>query len=828
LPGLKTLKRVLIYFFTTIGVLLIALTLSFYLYKDKIIKQFINEANKQLNTPVNVGKIQVSMFQDFPQLSIVLTDVYVEDSHKAKYPLLTAGEVSFQMNPLTAWNGDYTVSGLHIRDSQTTLKINSQGQNNYTIFKSSSAANQGAVKFELKDIVLENTIVRYLDLRAKQDFNFISETLNASIQSADNIYHITARGHLASRKIEIDGTSYFNDKSFQVSSELIYDDVAKFLTIKPSDLMLKKASFSVNGTYGWKEKNLINLAIEGQDTDIQTLLSLLPSAQAQKLEKYQSDGDVYFHSKLKGQIGRNKNPSLSVEFGFTNATIYHPDYKTKVEQATLRGSYATSDLGNPRMSSLILKDVNGIINGETFKSNFILHDFIDPEVICNFKGKVDAASVFAFYPLETVKEVTGSLLADIAFEGKVALLKNKATAQRVSTQGTIDLQHIDLVYGKEAIGVKDLNGALQFSHNDLALSNVTGKFGNSDFILNGFFKNIITFILFENQPIGIETDLKSQHVDLDQLFQIAFGTNSEDPKDEYTFSISPNIHLNFNCDISSLQYKKFHARNVKGDLLVKGQVAVSRNLAFASMGGDISLSGIVDAKNAKAIDVVSTLKLQGVNVDSAFYVFENFRQDFIEDRHLKGRATADVNLEMTFNEHLKLFPETLIADIGILIKNGELNNFEPLKKLSKYVDDAGLNKLRFLDLKNEIHIENKTVFVPQMEVHSNVTNLKISGTHTFNQEIDYRVVTPFRKRKIIDVDAQAAIEENLDGQTKLFLKIIGTTDDYRVAYDTDAVKKKIADDFKKEVQELKDAFKNKGKKKQKEIELQKDEYFEDW
>ena len=66
-----------------------------------------------------------------------------------------------------------------------------------------------------------------------------------------------------------------------------------------------------------------------------------------------------------------------------------------------------------------------------------------------------------------------------------------------------------------------------------------------------------------------------------------------------------------------------------------------------------------------------------------------------------------------------------------------------------------------------------------------------------------------------------------EAKTKIFLKITGTTDKYEITYDQTAVKKKIISDLKKEVQELKDAFKQKGKKKKKELELEKDEYF-DW
>jgi Asp-tRNA(Asn)/Glu-tRNA(Gln) amidotransferase B subunit len=64
-------------------------------------------------------------------------------------------------------------------------------------------------------------------------------------------------------------------------------------------------------------------------------------------------------------------------------------------------------------------------------------------------------------------------------------------------------------------------------------------------------------------------------------------------------------------------------------------------------------------------------------------------------------------------------------------------------------------------------------------------------------------------------------------KSRLFLKITGTTDDYRIQYDTEAVRKKIASDLKKEVQELKEAFKSKSRKQQKEVELSQDEYF-DW
>ncbi|MCX7638648.1 MAG: AsmA-like C-terminal region-containing protein, partial [Cyclobacteriaceae bacterium] len=258
-------------------------------------------------------------------------------------------------------------------------------------------------------------------------------------------------------------------------------------------------------------------------------------------------------------------------------------------------------------------------------------------------------------------------------------------------------------------------------------------------------------------------------------------------------------------------------------LTVTGQTALSRNISFSGLGGDVLLTGSLNAKNPKVIEASGGLLLDGVHLDSAFYVFNNFGQTFIQNHHLKGRAFAEIMMEMKLKPDLTLFPETLVADISATIKDGQLNNFEPLQKLSKYVADNSLHALRFADLKNDIHIERSTVFIPMMEVVSNATVLQISGTHRFDQQIDYRIVTPLQNRAINLEEASGAIEE-MDGRAKLFLKITGTTDNYRVVYDTDAVKRKIASDLKREVQELKDLFKKRQKKK--EAELSKEEF--DW
>ena len=822
--SLKALKKILLYLSGAILVIVIAATASVFLFKERIIQQFIREANKSLGTPISIEKIEVSALNDFPRLSIVFTNVYVEDSHPGKYPLLTAKTISFSLNAWDVYQGRYIVQGLQVLNSETNLRINREGRTNYSIVKA-GVEGGGTVSFDLQNIGLANTQVTYIDQSLGQHHAFSSGQLSAGIKAEKNIYHISAKGDLTVVQLGVGDSRFLEQKSFDISAFLDYDDEAKSLTFQPSAVTIDKHRYDISGHYTFKEKNIIDLHASGERTDLQAILALMPSSFSRRFTRYKSAGEVYFNAQLKGEIQRQRSPMLSVSFGLRDATLFHPDYKSRLEHVRLEGEFMTPSLSRFTGAVLSLKEIAADLNGTPVTGNFNLQNFEDPLVSLDFHGEPDAIDLLNFYPIDDISDVSGKVKAHISLSGRLALLKNKTTAQQVKTQGSVELDSLSFFFGKRRLHFRQLNGVLQFNNNDLAMSDLSGSFEHSDFLLNGFFKNIVTYAIFDNQPIGIEADLASRYLDLDRLFEVGFSKSGTGP---YVFSISPTLHLNFNCKVDALKFKKFKATDVKGDLLVKGQVAVSRSIRMNAMGGNLALSGIVDAKNPKAIDLITSADFKGIYLDSLFYIFEDFRQDFIGHQHLKGHADAAISMEATLNEALHIFPETLIADASATIRNGELNNFEPLRSLHKYLDDEGLNRLRFADLKNEIHIEKKTIYIPQMEIRSNVTSLMLSGTHTFDQQIDYRVIAPLRNKKKIDPDeAFGAIEDDLQGRSKIYLKITGTTDNYKVQYDQAAVRKKIAGDIKKEVQELKEAFRLKGKKKKKELELQKDDYF-DW
>ncbi|MCA6408553.1 MAG: AsmA family protein, partial [Cytophagales bacterium] len=312
---MNRIKKISLYSVITIAVLLGAAFVSVFLFKDRILQQFINEANKSLNTPVKIGKIDLSVWQDFPNLSIVFTDVYVEDSHSRSYPLLTAKKVSFSLHALEAWKGNYSVRGLQISDSETNLKIDKEGLNNFTIVKHSKDAVASTISFDLKNVKLVKTAINYQDLQSDQHHEFSSEELISSIAIRGDQFDIKVKGDVLVGQIGINNQLFLRGKKMTLDAALQYNDSKKIVEIQSAALKVNRSLFEISGNYSFKQKNLIDLTAKGKETDLQTLIALLPASTGQKLLTYESKGDVFFLLKLKGEISDQKEPFLNIHFG---------------------------------------------------------------------------------------------------------------------------------------------------------------------------------------------------------------------------------------------------------------------------------------------------------------------------------------------------------------------------------------------------------------------------------------------------------------------------------------------------------------------------------
>lgn len=807
---------------------------SAYLYynQDQLIDKILSEVNKSIQTPVKVGSVDINWWTDFPNISLRFQDVFIEESlERSSFPLAKLEELSLSFNTLDFLKGDYSFEKIILKRGEVTIRTTRTGERNYDIIKSSNNASNQSVNFNLKNIQIQEVQVNYVDEALKQSYLQYAQELKASLNKVGDNYHINADGKLISQAIKIREYSYFENKNLTVKTRLNYTQGAETVEILPSQLLLSGNEFQVSGIYEILN-SYMDITVKGIESDFTTLISLLPEDYRKQLADYESTGNAQFEGSLIGKLTAKEDPKVNFNFSVENASLFQPEYNTRFEDLSFHGNFNNGAKQSLKTSQLVLKDLKGNLKDKPFSANLGIKDFENYLINLSTDGQISTQDLFTFFPNhEKYTQLEGLIDFNLSIAGYFDDFKQASTASRINNSGEIILTNLSGVYEDYPLPISEVNGRLMFNKNDIAINHLQGKIGDSDIELSGFFLNIIPYFLRDNQSLLIEAETISENINLNELLSgLSNAENSIEKQEEsFKFALSPKLQLDLTSHISKLKFKRFEGRKISGKIKLSNQILEAPQLGLESNGGKMTLSGRVNAKKKNEILINTQAYFQGMNVDSIFYTFENFQQDFLTDRHLKGKIDADVKAFILLDESLNFQSDAFTATIDAKIENGELNDFEPMLSLSDYVREDELTHLNFGELSNTIEIRNKVIYLPEMSIQSNVSNILLQGTHTFNQEINYRLLVPLKNYKKQDSDeAFGAIEESGEF-SNLYLKIIGTTDDFEVSWDKKRSLQSLAERVKEEGQTLKKLIKGEKlpEKEKKEVELNEEEYF-DW
>jgi AsmA-like C-terminal region len=195
-----------------------------------------------------------------------------------------------------------------------------------------------------------------------------------------------------------------------------------------------------------------------------------------------------------------------------------------------------------------------------------------------------------------------------------------------------------------------------------------------------------------------------------------------------------------------------------------------------------------------------------------------------------------MHVDMMWDENLNSDLTAFYAKGNVTIENGKLLKFDPLLALSKYIDINELVDLRFSKMENTIEIKNQMIFIPNMHVSSNAIDMDLSGTHTFQNIVDYHIRVLLSdvlwKKSKRNSDSQFGdIENDGTGKSSLFIRMYGPADNPKFSLDKLMIKKKIKEDLQKEKSIVKDVLKEEFKgwfKKDQEFREQQNEIPEPW
>ncbi|MCH8535081.1 MAG: AsmA-like C-terminal region-containing protein [Flavobacteriaceae bacterium] len=207
------------------------------------------------------------------------------------------------------------------------------------------------------------------------------------------------------------------------------------------------------------------------------------------------------------------------------------------------------------------------------------------------------------------------------------------------------------------------------------------------------------------------------------------------------------------------------------------------------------------------------LKMQNVDLDQLLFKFDNFGQDQMVSDNLHGIMTGRVKGKVLLHTDLTPYTEKSNLIIDISVKNGMLENFEPMQALSDFFNDKNLNKVFFGSLENRLELKDGNIVIPNMVINSSLGFMQLSGKQSLDLDMDYylriplKMVTQVASRKLFgskkqDIDPEQEdeiIEKDPDQRTSYVnVRMKGNPEDYSISLRKNRKEEKGAKGFKKE------------------------------
>ena len=198
-----------------------------------------------------------------------------------------------------------------------------------------------------------------------------------------------------------------------------------------------------------------------------------------------------------------------------------------------------------------------------------------------------------------------------------------------------------------------------------------------------------------------------------------------------------------NLKANHLIYKKFQANNALANITLLQDRYIINNVSMDHAGGRMQLNGSLIAQNGNTHHAKVNVSLDNVDVSKTLEAFNNFGQDGITSDVIDGKLTAKIDASLDVNDEGKANPNSMESIVDFSLKNGVLNNYEPVKKLQNFLfKNRDFENIRFAELKDRFEIKGGDVKINRMEIQSSVMSMFVEGIFNNKGGTDISIQVP--------------------------------------------------------------------------------------
>jgi len=778
--------------------LLVALIVLPIVFQDKIKEFLLAEANKNLNAKVHFESATLSLWKNFPQLSVGIQGLRLSGvGDFAKDTLLSADEISLTVNLRSLLGSDgYEISSVFINRANINAIVLEDGRPNWDILKPSetpeapvAAVKESApeapldFKLQLKKLAIEQTNIVYDDRQGKIFAGVGNLNVNASGD-------MTAANTLLKLKTEIEkltfkyeDTAYLNEAKTSLTMEVDADLAKNKFTFKDNEFNLNAISLGFEGFFALldNESYDMDIKLKTGKLDFKELLSMVPAVYAKDFESLKATGEVSLQAWAKGKMTQALLPTFEVVLSVKDGSLRYPSLPKGLDNIQL--SVSAQNPGGTVDETIV--EVNPLqfgLGGNPFSLQLHLATPIsDPAFDIKANGTLDLRMVREVFPMDAMDALNGVLSANLALKGKLSQVE-KEQYEQLNASGSLKLSNMT-VKMKDMPHVNIQQSTLAFTPQYLNLSETHVKIGKSDISVDSRLENYIAFAL-RGKTIRGKLNIKSNLLDLNELVgqpappsQPAQATPPAASGAANTMTaveVPKNVDFEMNTSLKKLLFDNLVLENVAGQVGIHAGKLDLKNLSFNALGGSIVANGSYStAANPKSPDFNAGFKMSQISFAESFRTFVTVQKMAPIFQDLKGNFSGNLQINSKLDNTMTPLFNSMNGEGSIATSNVNLSNIKVVGMIADALKNPQLKNTSVKDLKINFQIQGGRVYTQPFTLSMGSTNMVLSGSTGVDQTIDYTG----------KINLPAAVGSKA-GLSNVEMKIAGTFDSPKVSVDT--------------------------------------------
>ncbi len=745
----KIIKIVLALFFL---ILIVLISIPF-LFQDKMVTLIKETVNDNVNATIDFSDASLSLLRNFPKASLALDHVKVTNVAPFEGDtLFYAEKINLKLKITEIFKASekqLNINAFHIHKAFVNILVNEEGKANYDIAKESETANsadeenEGSSNYKLSiaSYAIENSEIKYTD---KQSQLFVL---------LDNFSH-SGTGDFSQENVKLktqtnSDISFFMDKTNYVDHQHL--DLEALLDL---DLANSKFAFLENEAHinqlplifdGFvqlhENTQEIHVNFKTPSSDFKNFLALVPAAYANNITAVKTTGDFSIVGKVDGVVSEKTIPKLDIAITSNNASFKYPDLPKGVENITIDAEIKnnTGIVENTfvNLNKLHFKIDNHEFDGKATVKNLTTNPFVNTTI----KGTLDLADITKVYPIETAKELSGVVTADLTSSFDMEAV-TAHIPERIKKNGTVELNAF-VFDGDDVAHPVAINAAkVDFKTERISLTKFDAKTGDSDLNATGTIDNLLDFLLADGNLEGNFTLNSNTFKVSDFMTADVDDENSSEEKTsenvEETLKIPAFLDCTVQANAKEVYYDNLKLDNVKGTLVLKDEKATLKNVNGAMFGGTIAMNGSVSTKEEKPLFDMD-LGVESFDIGESFKNIALFKMLSPIANVFGGDINTNINLKGSlkddFTPDLSSVSGNALAEI--LASNITPENSKALSLLDTKLNFIKLDDVDFKNLKTKLSFEDGKIKVDPFDLNYKDIGISIGGTHGLDQSMNY-------------------------------------------------------------------------------------------